>query len=49
MEYSVKISNIKTHGRFMSNLEGETVISIQIWDLLLFCNTSRESSVIYPY
>jgi hypothetical protein len=30
------------------SLKGETVISIQVWGLLPFRNTSREGSVIYP-
>ena len=30
------------------SLKGETVISIQVWGLLSFRNTSREGSVIYP-
>jgi hypothetical protein len=33
----------------MSNLKGETFISVQVWGLLSFCNTSRESIVIYPF
>jgi hypothetical protein len=33
----------------MSNLKGETVISVQVWGLLSFCNTSREGIVIYPF
>ena len=49
MEYSVKISNKKTHDSFMSNLNGGTVISAEVWDLLSFINTSREASVIYPF
>ena len=30
MEYSVNVSNGKTHDNFMSNLKGETIISIQV-------------------
>ena len=33
----------------MSNLKGETFISVQVWSLLSFCNTSREGIVIYPF
>ena len=32
----------------MSNLKGETIIFAQVWGLLLFRNTLREGSVIYP-
>jgi hypothetical protein len=31
----------------MSNLKCEIVISVQIWGLLSFRNTSREGSIIY--
>ena len=47
MKYSVRISNGKPHDSFMSNLKGVTIISAQVRGLLLFCNTSREGSVIY--
>ena len=33
----------------MSNLKGETFISVQVWGLLSLCNTSREGIVIYPF
>ena len=33
----------------MSNLKGGIVISIQIWVLLSFRNTSREGSVIFIF
>ena len=32
----------------MLNFKGVTVISAQVWDLLLFGNTSREGNVNYP-
>ena len=31
----------------MSNVKGETIISVQAWGLLSFCITKREGSVIY--
>ena len=42
MEYCIKDINRKTHDSFISKLKGETVISTQVWDLLLFRNTSRK-------
>lgn len=47
MKYSVKVNNEKTHDSIMSNWKSEIVILVQIWDLLSFCNISREGSLIY--
>ena len=38
----------KTHDIFILNLKGVTIVSAQVWDLLLFCNTSRDGSVFNP-